>query len=164
MANPIALQAIAVFPKGAGAGTDNVTSLGTGVAKGFGGINQSAAERYDNKVAPIRIKTNATAPAATGYATLYIVTSEDGTVWTDGIDPDAVTTQKAKIVTATLVQAIAVTAASTTYYFQEFSIASVLGFNPGYWSLVLDFEGGTTSALSATATDHYTKYIEAQYA
>lgn len=162
MSNPFSVQALATLPRGAGAGTDNLTSLASATALGLGAVDQHTALRYDNNVAPIQIKSGASGTSASGFVSCYLITSEDGTVWTDGIDPNSASNQKSKIATATLVQAIAVVANATTYYFTEFSVATVLGFEPLYWAVVIDNESG--HALDTTAANFYSKYLEIQYA
>jgi hypothetical protein len=162
MASPLAVGSLTTFPQGAGAGGDRLTSLPSATAYGLGSVNQSAAMQYDNNVAPIRIKTGASGTSATGYCRLWLVTSEDGTVWTDGVDPTVATNQAAKLVTAPLITGIATVANATTYYFPEFTVMSVLGFQPLYWAVVVENQAG--SALDTVAASFYSRYLPIGYA
>jgi len=162
MASPLAVGTLTVFPKGATAGTDRLTSLASATALGLGAVNQSAAMAYDNNIAPIRIKTGASGTSASGYCRLWLVTSEDGTVYSDGIDPDTATNQASKLSTSTLVSAVATIANATTYHFPEFSVMSVLGFQPLYWAVVVENQAGST--LDTSAASFYSKYLPIAYA
>jgi len=165
MANPFTIQTVATLPKGAGAGTDNVTNIvssGAKFARGLGAVNQSANLRYDN-IVTFKAKTNATATTGNKVLSLYLITSINGTDWTDGIDPDATSDQSSKISQATLVGVATGIAASTTYYFPDISVPAALGYCPLYWALVYQLDV-TAGGFSATAGDHTTKYSEILYA
>ncbi len=161
MSAPVAPGTLTVFPKGAGAGTDRLTSLASATALGLGAVDQHSSYQYDNNIAPIRIKTGSTGTSASGYCRLWLVVSEDGTVYTDGVDPDSASNQASLLVTSTLVAAIATTANATTYYFPEFSVMSVLGFQPMYWAVVVENQSG--HALDTTAASFYSKYLPVGY-
>lgn len=165
MANPFSIQTVATLPKGAGAGTDNITNItssGAKFARGLGAVDQSASLRYDN-IITFKAKTNATATTGNKVLSLYLITSIDGTNWTDGIDPDATSDQSSKISQATLVGVATAIAASTTYYFPDIDVPAILGYCPLYWALVYQLDV-TAGGFSSTAGDHYTKYSEIQYA
>lgn len=165
MANPFTIVAIANLPKGAAQGTDNITNIvsaGAKFARGLGSVNQAALLRYDN-VVTLKIKTNATAVTGNAILSIYIITSEDGTTWTDGIDPDATSDQSSKIKLATVAQVQTGIVASTTYNFPDVSIPALLGYVPLYWAVVYQLDV-TAGGMSATNTDFLTKYVEIQYA
>jgi len=166
MSNPFSIQALATLPQGPGQATDNITgkaSSGAKFALGLGAVDQHGTLRYDNNVGPIKAKTNATATTGNKVLTFYLITSEDGSVWTDGIDPNSTSDQSSKISQATVVGVITGIAASTTYVLPEFSVADVLGFVPQYWAVVYQLDV-TAGGFSATASDHQAKYAEIQYA
>jgi hypothetical protein len=162
MANPLSIGALTTFPFGAGAGTDRLTALPSATALGLGTINQSTLLPYDINIAPIRIKTGASGVSVSGYCRLWLVTSEDGTVWTDGVDPTTATNQASKLITAPLFGGISAAANATTYYFPEFSVASLLGFMPLYWAVVVENQSG--AALDAVAASFYSRYLPIAYA
>ena len=165
MANPFSVQSIASLPKGASQATDNITNIvssGAKFARGLGAVNQAASLRYDN-ITALKFKTNATGTTGNKILSLYIVTSEDGTNWTDGIDPDATSDQSSKINQAPCFYVQTAIAASTTYNIPDLSIPAFLGFQPLYWAVVYQLDV-TAGGFSSTAGDHLTKYIEVQYA
>lgn len=151
MANPFTIGTVTLLPNGPGAGTDNITSLASATARGLGVLDCHTALNYDWLIPPIKIKSAAASVSATGYARLLIITSEDNTVWTDGISPTAASDQSAKIVTATVAGAIVVAVNATTYYFPEVSVASLLGYIPLYCAVVVHNVSG--AAFDATATN-----------
>lgn len=164
MANPFSIQSIASLPKGAGQGTDNITNI-TGTAKfarGLGSVNQSASLRFDNIIS-LKYKLNATATTGNKIASFYLITSSNGTDWTDGIDPDATSDQSSKISHAPCFHVQTGLTASTTYYVPEISVPAFLGFQSLYWAVVYQLDL-TAGGFSATAGDHLTKYTEIQYA
>lgn len=140
----------------------NLVSLPHGAAKGIGHAGTAATAYVDDVCSPIFVSTGATVTSQ-GVIILYIVTAEELTNWTDGINPDAVITQHTKITDATqqnVVQRIGqganVLTPSTSYCFGGFSVKSLLGFSPTFWApLIWNLSGG---ALSATASDFYAKH------
>jgi hypothetical protein len=137
----------------------NLQSLAFGAAKGLGHVGTAAADYVDDIVSPIFLKTGATV-SADGIIVLFVVTAEELGHFTDLIDPDATTTQHAKISDATQSQVVSVLgqgpnpiAANTSYCFPAWSVYELLGFKPTFWApFVRNRSGG---ALSATAGDFY---------
>jgi hypothetical protein len=92
---------------------------------------------------------------------LYLIGSEDGTHWPDGLDPNSTdgsigTGQGAKFISSQsvgrhLVQSIACPASSTTYQFDTFSIYLKLGWMPTFWGLFIS--NNTGAAFDATASN-----------
>lgn len=156
MASPFTRGTLTTFANGPGAGTDNLTSLPSATAYGLGALDLSAAVVGDVLFAPLKIKSGSTGTSASGYVRRYLITSEDNSLWTDGISPSAVSNQLSKIVTARLIDAIAVTANATTYYFEERSVMDILGFVPRYVAIVLDNESG--HALDTVAGSFAAQY------
>lgn len=156
MTNPYSWGTLATLPNGPGQATDSLTALASNNAKGLGVIDMSAAPAADCFLPPMKIKSGASGTSSTGYLTVYIITSEDNTIWTDGIDPTSTSDQAAKIATATTACVIAVTANATTYYTPEISIYALLGFVPKYAAVVVRNQSG--AALDSTAGNFSAKY------
>lgn len=139
----------------------NITSLGDGEAKVIGYWDLSAQVFKDVEVSVITIKTGTGTWGAGTLAELYIAIAEDAAGnFTDAIDETADTDQASKITECVLASAIEIAAASTTYYFNAFSIAQRLGRSsmPSHIALVLKNGSGTAADdLSATAGDHIAK-------
>jgi len=161
MTNPLSYGTLTTMPNGPGAGTDNLTSLPSATALGQGVLDFSAAPVYDCVIAPMKVKSGSTGTSASGLLTGYIITSEDNTVWTDGISPTSASDQSAKIATAMVAFQIAVVANATTYQTPEVSIFAILGFVPRYAALVVYNQSG--HALDTTSTNFYEKYSITSY-
>jgi hypothetical protein len=145
----------------------NLQSLAHLAAKGLGSIGTGGTSYIDDACSFIKVTTGATV-SPNGQIVLFLVTSEDGTNWTDGIDPTATgagSNQSTKIAAGSLNNIVfrigaggqSQLAASTTYFFPGFSVVSILGFRPVFWSpVVWNVSGG---ALSATAGDFFGKHV-----
>lgn len=162
MANPYVIGSISNMPNGPGAGTDLLTALPSATAYGLGVLDNHLAILADLIIPPIQIKSGASGVSATGSCSLWLATSEDNTVWTDGLAVAVATNQASKLVTATLVATIAVTANGTTYYFPEFSVLGVLGYFPLYSAVVIQNQSG--AALDTTAGNFSAKYLPITFA
>jgi len=165
MANPFSIGSLTTLPRGAGAGTDNITgkaSSGSKIALGLGKVDWSSAVPYDGMV-QMKVKTNATTPTGNKILSLYLITSLDGTIFTDGIDPDSASDQSSKINQALCVGVFTNIAASTTYYFDTIDIPAILGYIPLYWAIVWQLDV-TAGGFSSTAGDHSTKSLQESYA
>ncbi len=163
MSSPITAAALTTFPKGPAQSPDNLTSLPSAQAKGLGSLGTALTQYYDDNIAPLMIKSGSGA-SGTGSVSLYLVVSEDGANWTDGIDPDSTGDQAAKIKTARQIGKIDNIAASTSYIFDEWSVFSAvnMGFMPSFWAVVvLNSSGG---ALDATNTNFSAKHTLISYA
>ena len=152
MTNPLARGTATTFPL-----KSNITSLAALAAKPLGLVDNGATPIFDVDINPIKIKTN-TGQAAGDTCTLYLIHSEDNLDWTDGIDPAATVDVAASLIVAMPVQTIKTEAAATIYYFDGFSLFSVLGKAPRYWTLVL-LNNAAAGSLSATAADHAAQYV-----
>ena len=162
MANPLSRGAATTFPLGPGQTTDNVTGLLAGQAKPLGKVDNGAAPVFDVQVNPVKIKTDAAGWAAGDTCTLYLIHSEDDVTWTDGINPDATADVAASLATAVPVQTIKTEANATTYYFDGFSLFSVLGKVPRYWTLIV-LNNEAAAAFSGTAADFAAQYVPLPY-
>jgi hypothetical protein len=161
MSNPFSVAALATYPKGPAQGTDNVTSLANNTAKGLGAVGTTVVQYADDIVAPIRVKTGS-GTSGSGTIELHLVVSEDSSVGSNGIDPDATSDQSSKMTANTLIEALQANADTTSYYFKGVNLQALRGGMPTYWALVLYNKSGAT--LSATAADHYAKHSQVSYA
>ncbi len=164
MANPLSVASLTTFPNGPGGSPDNVTSLPNGQAKGLGSLGTSVTQYWDDNIAPIQLKSGASGVSASGSVSFYVVASEDGTHWTNGIDPTSASDQSAKLAgLLPLSPALAMTANATTYTYLWFSIASALqAAMPSFWSVVIYNQSG--AAFDATAANHIAKHSLISYA
>jgi hypothetical protein len=134
----------------------------------LGSVTVSPLPAGDILVAPMRFKTG-TGTSATGTISIYLLTSEDNTVWTGGIDPASSSSQatpfaalQASDPSFAPVHTINANADSTTYYTRWWCISEFLNNVPSYMSVLVVNNSG--AALSATAGDHYTSYKSDVYA
>jgi len=162
MSNPLSVASLATFPLGPGQSTDNLTALPNGQAKGLGALGTTLVQYYDDIVAPIQIKSGSSV-SGSGSVSLFLVCSEDGTNWTNAINPNSSADQSSLIGTLTpLTPAVTVASNATIYVLPEFSIYSLLGFMPTYWSIVVYNQSG--AALDTTATNFIAKHSLVSYA
>ncbi len=164
MSNPLSVASLTTFPNGPGAGTDNVTSLPNNQAKGLGSLGTSVTQYYDDNVQPFQLKSGASGVSASGSVSFYLVGSEDGTHWTNGIDPTSPVDQSGKLAgLIPLSPAMAMTANATTYTYLWFSVAAAFqGTMPSFWSVVIYNQSG--AAFDATAANHIAKHSLISYA
>ena len=154
------------FPLGPGQATDNLTGLPNLNMKGLGHVGTAQTAYVDAIIAPIAVRTAASAVSGTGVIRLFLVVAEEivsPSRFTDGIDPDATANQIAALGQATVANLVdTITGGQnglqngTVYYFQGFSVKSVLGYTPTFWALVILNNSG--AALSAVANQHYARY------
>lgn len=162
MSNPLSVASLATFPLGPGQSTDNLTALPNGQAKGLGALGTSLVQYYDDIVAPIRIKSGGSA-SGSGTASLFLVCSEDGTTWTNGINPNSTSDQSSLLGSlASLTPVVTVAASAALYYFPEFSVYSLLGFMPTFWAIVVYNQSG--AALDSAATNFIAQHSLVSYA
>ena len=89
--------------------------------------------------------------------------SEDGVNWTNGINPNSTSDQSSLIGSlVSLTPVVTVAANATLYYFPEFSVYSLLGFMPTYWSILVYNQSG--AAFDLTSTNFYAKHSLVSYA
>ena len=163
MSNPLSVASLATFPLGPGQSTDNLTALPNGQAKGLGALGTTLVQYYDDIVAPIQIKSDAAGVTGSGTASLFLVCSEDGANWTNGINPNSTADQSSLIGSLlALSPVVTVSANGALYYFPEFSVYSLLGFMPTYWSLLVYNQSG--AAFDATAANFIAKHSLVSYA
>jgi hypothetical protein len=157
MANPLSVAALAAFPL-----VSNLQTLPTAQAKGLGSVGTTLVQYYDDNVAPITIRSGASGVSASGTVSFFLICSEDGTNWTNGINPNATTDQSLALAGLTPLQPILpVVANATNYIFPEFSVYSILGFMPSYWALVAFNQSG--AALDATLANFYARHSLVSY-
>lgn len=161
MTNPLTYGSVAVLPNGPAQVTDSLTALASGAAKPLGLLDFSSAPVFDCNIAPMKVKSNASGVSSTGLLTVYVLTSEDNSIWTDGISPTATTDQSAAIAVASVACQINVVANGTTYYTPEFSLFALLGFMPKYASVMVRNQSG--AALDGTAGNFSAKYMPITY-
>lgn len=139
------------FPNGPGQPTDNLTALPSGQAMGLGAVGVALQQYWDDNVGPMTVTTGASV-SGSGTFQLYLVVSEDGTHWTNGISPGAHSDQSALLTGLTPVPfTLSTPAASTSYVFPEFSVYQLLGYMPTFWTLVAyNQTGGALAASSAS--------------
>lgn len=146
--NPYSVAPVATFPCGPGQTPDNLTGLPSGAALGLGVVGTTQIQYADDLVGPLQIKTGATAG---GVVSLYLVVSEDGVTFSDGVDPSSTSDQSSKITSNTpLVETLNVIAGSTLYYFNAFSVFSRLGYMPSFWAVVVQNLSGSDFDNSAS--------------
>lgn len=163
MANPLVVAALATLPRGPGTGGDGLTGLPSTQAKGLGTLGLAQHQYYDDNIAPIQIRSG-TGTSASGTVGLYLVVSEDGVNWTDGINPNVAADQSAKLANASSYQiySIPVNVDSTLFYFREFSVVSKLLFMPSFWAVVIWNQSG--AALDPTNTNFRAQHSLVDYA
>jgi len=162
MSNPLSVASLATFPLGPAQSTDNLTALPNGQAKGLGALGTTLVQYYDDIVAPIQIKSGS-AVSGSGTVSLYLVCSEDGISWTNGINPNSTSDQSSLIGSlASLTPMVTVAANAALYYFPEFSVYSLLGFMPTYWSILVYNQSG--AAFDVMAANFYAKHSLVSYA
>jgi hypothetical protein len=172
MSDPWVRGAPTVWPHGPGQSPDAITSLANGQAKGVGSLSAEAISLVtplgDLILPPWKITTGS--GLVSGTISRYLIASEDGTLWTGGIDPTSSSDQSAALiamlsydgVNAALIDQITVSAAATTYYFRWRSLQSMLGNVPHYVSILVYNQSG--QALSSTAANHTAQYASESYA
>ncbi len=151
--------AFTTFPQGPGQTPDNLTALPNNSALGLGIIGASGTDAKDIKVGSVLITTGTVpgSPNGTGTASLYLAISEDGTNFTDGLNPNSTSAaaQSALFVTSQslplmLVQRIACPASATQYRFNAFSVLQKLNYVPTFFGLyVVNNTGGAFGVSSA---------------
>ena len=162
MSNPLSVASLATFPLGPAQSTDNLTALPNGKATGLGALGTTLVQYYDDIVAPIQIKSGS-AVSGSGTVSLYLVCSEDGISWTNGLNPNSTSDQSSLIGSlASLTPMVTVAANAALYYFSEFSVYSLLGFMPTYWSILVYNQSG--AAFDVTAANFYAKHSLVSYA
>lgn len=160
MSNPFSEAAPATYPKGPGQSPDNVTSLANNAAKGLGAVGTSQVQAANDKLL-IRVKTGS-GTSGSGTVELHLVMSEDGTTWSNGVDPDTTSDQSSKLDSRTLLEIVQANVDATTYSFKWLALQSLIGDLPTYWAFVLYNKSG--AALSVTAGEHYAKHSLVSYA
>ena len=172
MSNPWIRGAPTVWPHGPGQSPDAITALANGQALGMGKLWAEniglATPLGDLILPPWKITTGS--GWVSGTISRYLIVSEDGSLWTGGIDPTSSSDQSAALfamlnydgANAALIDNITVSAASTAYYFRWRSLQSMLGNVPHYVSILVYNQSG--QALSATAGNHTAQYASESYA
>jgi hypothetical protein len=172
MSNPWSrLSAGVQFPNGPGQSTDNLTALNNNTMLCLGSIGASNFVYGDFIVAPIKFKSGASGVSANGTASLYLFTSEDGTIWTCGVSPSAASDQSGQLAIGPTApgggpripaQVVNVTAAGTQYYFDEFSVYDLLSWVPTFFTVGILNQSG--AAFDSTAANFSAKVTTDQYA
>jgi hypothetical protein len=172
MSNPWLRGAPTVWPDGPAQSSDHVTSLANGQALGLGKLWAEnlglVTPLGDLILPPWKITTGS--GSVNGTISRYLIVSEDGNLWTGGIDPTSSSDQSALLaamltydgINAALIDSITVSAATTAYYFRWRSLQSLLGNVPHYVSVLIYNQSG--QALNGTAGNHTAQYVTEGYA
>lgn len=163
MASPYVNGAVTLMPNGPGAGTDNVTGMTNGKALGLGNLTNGATGYANVMIPPMKITTGATVVSGQTLS-LFLITSEDGTIYSDGISPTSTSDQSGKIVTATPAGKIAITTAATAYYFPEVDVLATLGFANMPINVGLVLENNSGGTLNGTAANFSFNYVPITFA
>jgi hypothetical protein len=147
------------FLYGPGQTPDNVTSLAAGAAKVLGTIGTAGLQMFDIIVAPA---TFVTTGLASGSIEMYVAGSENGTNWTDAINPTATTDQSTAISQARLAKFISVEG-SGSYRMDTWAVFPVLGGGilPMFINIILWNKTG--QPFGATAGNFYLQYSQMNY-
>lgn len=172
MSNPWIRGAPTVWPHGPGQSPDTLTALANGEALGMGKLWAEniglATPLGDLILPPWRVTTGS--GSVGGTISRYLIVSEDGSLWTGGIDPTTLSDQSTALLAmlgydganAALIDQITVSTSTTAYYFRWRSLQSMLGNAPHYVSILVYNQSG--QALSATAANHTAQYASESYA
>jgi hypothetical protein len=172
MSNPWVRANPTVWPQGPGQSPDHLTALPNGQALGMGKLWAEniglVSPLGDLILPPWKIRTGA--GTVSGTVSRYLILSEDGALWTGGIDPTSSSDQSALLTAmlsydganAALLDSITVSASATTYYFRWRSLQSLLSNLPHYASILVYNQSG--QALDATAANFTAQYVSESYA
>jgi hypothetical protein len=172
MSNPWIRGAPTVWPHGPGQSPDSLTSLPNSQALGMGKLSAEniglATPLGDLILPPWKVTTGS--GLVSGTIARYLIISEDGSLWTGGIDPTSSSDQSALLATmlqydntnAAFIDQITVSAPATAYYFRWRNLQSLLGNVPRYASVLVYNQSG--QALSATSGNHAAQYASEAYA
>jgi hypothetical protein len=153
------------FPQGPGQATDNLTGLANNQTKGLGIVGTATIDAKDYKIGVVKITTGTVpgSPSGTGTASLYLAISEDGTNFTDGLNPNStdgvaqgnlfITSQS---LGSMLVQRVYCPASNTAYVFNAFSVLQKVGYVPTFFGLYV--VNNTGAAFSVTAANFLAGY------
>src|SRR5712664_2881181 len=139
----------------------NLLGLPNGWARGLGSVGTAQTSYLDDSCSGIWFGTgNMVNPV--GNILLFIVTAEEANRFTDGVDPNSAATQHTLIGQATqanLVQRFGgpsfPLAPNTRYSFNSFSIKSILGGTPVFWSpLIWNLSGDMLSVIIPSYAVH----------
>lgn len=135
----------------AGTATITLASLANGSGRASTAIDNSSGLYIS---ADVRVKVKTGTAAATGYCSVYLIRSEDGTNYDDSFaGSDAAYTPVNALLLGTIN-----TPASTTTYVKTFDTAELGLSLPAKWAIgIVNSSGGT---VSATAGDHSVTYRE----
>ncbi len=172
MSNPWIRGTPTAWPNGPGQPTDHLTSLANGHALGLGKLwaeNISLVTPFGDLILPPWAITTGSGSVA-GTISRYLVASEDGTLWTGGIDPTSSSDQSALLsamltydgANAALIDSITVSAPATPYYFRWRSLQAMLSNVPKYISVVVYNQSG--QALNAASGNHAAQFVSESYA
>ena len=145
---------MAAYTAGAATGLANIArvhSNANNVAEAFGEIDNSSARAHDYH---IQMTLPIHASATAGTYDVYVVESNDGTLWTDNIDPGATGDVAAKLSDAKLAVVASTIYNATTRTDAEihFKVGDVLGVPvPAYIGFVVDNNSGQTIPATGAA-------------
>lgn len=139
-----------------GTATITIASLANGSGRACTAIDNST-NKYISADIGLKIKSAAASTSATGYVSVYLIRSYDGTSYDDAFaGSDAAYTPS----NALLLGTINVTANATTYY-KTFDTAELGLTLPKKWAIGIVNSSG--AALDSTAGNHELKYTEKFY-
>ena len=129
--------------------TITLASLANNGQRASAAIDNTTNQDLDAAVM-VKIKTGASSVSSTGTVNVYAYGSADGgTTYSDGIggtDAGVTLTSPPNVKLIGLINAVA---NATSYVGGPFSVASVFGYLPGKWGIVV--ENGTGATLDATS-------------
>lgn len=172
MSDPWTRSAPATWPYGpSGSSGDHVTGLANNTTLGLGVFSPSViSSPVGDIIIPPWIITTGSG-SISGTINRYVITSENNTIWTGGINPNAGSDQTSLItaleaydsnaLTAILLDSITVSAANTAYYFRERFMYANMGNLPSYLGMLIQNLSG--QALNATAANHSVTYCYDSY-
>ena len=139
-----------------GTGTITIASLANGSGRAMTAVDNTSTLDISADIG-LKIKTNAAGTSATGYVSVYLIRSYDGTSYDDAFaGSDAAYTP----VNAILLGTISTVANATTYY-KVFDTAELGLTLPKKWSVGIVNSSG--AALDSTGGNHELKYTAKYY-
>jgi hypothetical protein len=143
MPNPFSRSVTTVFTNGpGGGGTDVLSTLPAGQAKGLGSVTTSPLPASEYEVGAITFAMGATTG---GAVDLFLLFSTDGSRWAGAIDPTSTSNQATTVAAAITadpnfgpLQTITVPNGSGgTFAFRPFFVQAQLGGAPSFWAVMV---------------------------
>lgn len=136
--------------------TITIASLTNNSARESTVVDNTSNQDFDAAVM-VKIKSGAASTSATGYVNVYVYASADGgTTYNDNATGSDAAITLVVPPNARLIGVVNIVANATTYKAGPFSVASVLGYLPGKWGVIIENKTGGT--LDATGGSHSVIY------